>query len=74
MEVNELQALVDAARDHLLAMHDKVDDLKASDPTDGKEDVPDGYTGYLDGAWQMAILNLFEASGLLQAKIREMKA
>lgn len=74
MTLNDTQALVDSALAHVLAMHDKVDDLKAADSSDGKEDVPDNYTGYIDGAWQTAILNLFEASNLLQSEIRKAAA
>ena len=73
MEVNELQDLVTACREHVLVMHDKVDDLKASDASEGnaddKEDIPEGYSGYVDGAYQGALLNMFNATHLLGDKI-----
>ena len=76
MELNEIQDLVDTTLTHLLAMNDKVDDLKKKDDefgnADDKADLPEGFDSYVDGAYQGAVLNLFKATNLLGAKITAM--
>ena len=71
MDLNALQDLIDACTKHVLVMHDKVDDLKDDDPNAGKEELPEGYDTYVNGAYQMSILNLFSATQLLKEEIKK---
>ncbi len=72
-DYNDAQDLVDTAFAHVLAMSHALVDLKKTDPSDSMEDLPEGYSSYIDGSYQTAVLNLFNASDLVRAKITAAK-